>query len=262
MNVSGSATLNVGGATGIDMGHFGGYSGLTGILTLGGGTVTTPIVQHSSASSGTYLLNFNGGMLRANAANTTFINNLTGAYVYGGGGTIDNGGNAITIGQALLAPSGSGIFTSGLSVAGSGYIDTPIVAITGGGGSGATAVATINYATGALTGVSITNPGTGYTTAPAFSLIGGGGTATLSGAVSLLANTSGGLTFQGSGTTTLMLATVMPVRPRSAPARWRSAGQAYWAAAIIRGHRPTAAPWSSTPAATRRSAARSPAPAA
>ena len=94
------------------------------------------------------------------------MNGLNSAYVDSSGGTINNGGYAITVPQALLAPSGSGVSsTSGLTFGGanSGYIDAPVVVITGGAGSGATAVATVSG--GQVTGIQITNPGNGYTSA-------------------------------------------------------------------------------------------------
>ena len=60
-----------------------------------------------------------------------------------------------------------------VTAGGSGFT-SPTVAITGGGGSGATAAATVTA--GVVTAIVITNPGTGYTTAPAVSITGGGGT--------------------------------------------------------------------------------------
>jgi hypothetical protein len=56
---------------------------------------------------------------------------------------------------------------------GSGYTSAPTVNIAGGGGTGATATATI--ADGAVTGFTITNTGSGYTSVPAVSITGGGG---------------------------------------------------------------------------------------
>jgi len=60
--------------------------------------------------------------------------------------------------------------------AGSGYTSAPTVAITSGGGTGATAVAVINSA-GLVVAVIITNPGSGYTTDPTVGFSGGGGSA-------------------------------------------------------------------------------------
>lgn len=61
---------------------------------------------------------------------------------------------------------------------GTGYTTAPTVAITGGGGTGATATATVSA--GVITGVTITNPGSGYTGTPtvAFTGAGTGGAAT------------------------------------------------------------------------------------
>ena len=212
VNISGSASVTA--VTNVQFGGNGSNSGDNGILNLNGGTLATKQVLNggNTNAGSTWLLNFNGGTLRAysgaSAAFMTIAGNSS-AYVYSGGGTIDNNGQAITIGQSLLAPSGSGVSTntSGLSFGGanSGYIDTPVVLVTGGSGSGATAVATVTG--GQVTGIQITNPGTGYIGSPTFTLYGGGGSATVNGTVPLAANGappgSGGLTFVGTGTTTL-----------------------------------------------------------
>ena len=57
---------------------------------------------------------------------------------------------------------------------GSGYTSAPTVSLTGGGGTGATATATV--VGGKVTKVTVTNPGTGYTSAPTVAFTGGGGT--------------------------------------------------------------------------------------
>jgi uncharacterized protein len=57
---------------------------------------------------------------------------------------------------------------------GSGYTSAPTVSLTNGGGTGATAVATVS--SGVVTKVTVTNPGTGYTSAPTVVFSGGGGT--------------------------------------------------------------------------------------
>lgn len=56
---------------------------------------------------------------------------------------------------------------------GSGYTTTPTVVFTGGGGSGATAIAVVQNQ--AVIGVQVTASGTGYTSAPTISFTGGGG---------------------------------------------------------------------------------------
>src|SRR6202042_762679 len=131
------------------------------------------------------------------ASNTVFMGGLTGAFVYQGGANIDTNGNNITISQALLAPSGSGVNSVSLTSKGTGYKDTPLITFTGGtlaaGGAPATGVAVLNYSTGQVTGVQITNPGN-YTSAPTgLQFIGGGGTAPSVGTITTAANVSGGL---------------------------------------------------------------------
>lgn len=81
-----------------------------------------------------------------------------------------------------------------LTNVGAGYVTPPIVTATGGHGTGATFVATINN--GVVTNVAITNPGTGYLAGDSVALVFTGGTASGSGAsvsasVSLHAGGSG-----------------------------------------------------------------------
>jgi fibronectin-binding autotransporter adhesin len=225
LNVSGSGNLVVGGLlnapiTGVTNNglYVGGNTGSgagSGVANLGtGGTITTSrVAKGNSGTSG--IFNFHGGTLKAGSGivnSTAFIgassgtSNLTGVYVYNEGGTIDNNSQSITITQGLLAPTGSGasaISTTGLTT--TGYTTAPLVSITGGGGTGMTANATID-GSGNLTGFTITNPGTGYTSAPTVTLIGGGLAANSSSttAVTVSTNsTAGGIIFDGSGTTTL-----------------------------------------------------------
>ena len=198
LSIAGSAVLNFAATnTGLQLGR--GAAG-TGIANLLGGNVVTPAV---TKGAGTGTLNFNGGTLTANAASGAFITGLTNAYIHAGGGTIANGGNAITIVQPLLAPTGNGVALGSLSPSGTGYIAAPVVQITG-DGTGATAVAEVD-ASGTLTAITITNPGTGYTTPPTFTLVGGGigNTGSIGGTASLVPNTSGALTFTGTATTIL-----------------------------------------------------------
>ena len=75
-----------------------------GVVNLGGGKLITRIVQSPGfvAVGGSGILNLNGGVLQANANNTTFMVNITAANVLAGGALIDTDTNAITIGQPLL----------------------------------------------------------------------------------------------------------------------------------------------------------------
>ena len=198
LNVSGSATVNLTGGP-LQFGLSGNTT--VGTVNLLGGALTANYV--GIAGTSTSRLNFNGGTLQAGAASTTFMQGLTAATIYSGGALIDDGGNAITVAQPLLAPAGNGVSSVPVISGGVGYLDTPIVTITGGGGVGATAVANIS-SSGAVTNITITSPGTGYTAAPTVTLFGGGytGAATL-GTATIAANVSGGLTKQNTGTLTL-----------------------------------------------------------
>ncbi|HEX9048852.1 MAG TPA: autotransporter-associated beta strand repeat-containing protein, partial [Verrucomicrobiae bacterium] len=195
LNLSGSATFRHANS-GLEVGK---NSGATGYVNLLGGAATVKSVFNGS---GTGNLNFNGGTLKPSAANATFLQGLSAAYVYAGGGTIDNNGYAITIGQALAAPANLGVSSITVSSGGAGYIDQPVVVISGGTGGGATAVA--NVSGGVVTGFTITSPGV-YTVAPTtVTLYGGGASTAASGfTINTAANVSGGLAFKGSGTTTL-----------------------------------------------------------
>ncbi|MBP1693862.1 MAG: hypothetical protein H6Q37_1745, partial [Chloroflexi bacterium] len=95
------------------------------------------------------------------------------------------------------------------------------VDLTGGGGTGATAAATVDPQTGALTAITVINPGSGYTSAPTVNITGLGinaaATAVVdnSGVVTAITVNAGGLgytaptvTITGGGATTAATATV------------------------------------------------------
>jgi fibronectin-binding autotransporter adhesin len=212
LNLSGNATITIP-ADSVTIANGmtnGGNRALSGVLNLNGGTLTTnSIIADTGSGASTALLNFNGGTLTANIDTANFITNATtagagtfSAVVYSGGATINDGGHTITIAQPLLAPTGGGVTNTGLTVSGTGFIDTPIVQVSG-DGTGATAVAVID-ANGNLTGINITNPGQNYTSA-SFSVIGGGvnSTSSIGGTAAIVANVSGGLTKNGAGNVTL-----------------------------------------------------------
>jgi autotransporter-associated beta strand protein len=197
LNVSGSAVVNLTGGT-LQFGLSGNTT--VGTVNLLGGTVTANSV--GVAGTSTSRLNFNGGTLGAATSSATFLQGLTAATIYGGGAVIDDGGNAITIAQPLLAPAGNGISSIPVATGGAGYLDTPVVTISGGGGAGASAVA--NVSGGAVISISILSPGTGYTSAPTVTLFGGGySSAATLGTIAIAPNTGGGLTKQNSGILTL-----------------------------------------------------------
>lgn len=179
-----------------------GGTGTTGIVNLNGGIIR-PNVILTPNGSGTSIFNFNGGTLQANVGSANFMGGLTQANIYSGGAVIDSNGWSVTISQNLQPATGSGVGSIPVSGGGSGYLGIPVVKITGGGGTGATAVATISG--GAVTGIQITSPGTGYTSAPTVSLVGGGPTSAATvGTATLATNAAdGGLSKTGFGTVTL-----------------------------------------------------------
>ena len=80
-----------------------------------GGTVETQYVRsakNGSAGPLSSILNFNGGVLKATASNTTFVSNTAGSTVFllnvlEGGAIIDTAGNNDTITEPLLHASGA-----------------------------------------------------------------------------------------------------------------------------------------------------------
>ena len=197
---NGSATVNAGIRP-----FYIGASGGTAILNLNGGVLNT---AGFTVGGGTNVINFNGGTLQANSNTTTFFTaSLKNATLYSGGGTIDTNGQNITFNQMLQGAGGkTGVNSIPLASGGSGYIGAPVVSITGGGGNGATAIATLN-ASGQVSGITITSAGTGYTSAPTITLVGGGGTGASLGSITTGTNAAdGGLTLVNStGTGTLIL---------------------------------------------------------
>jgi autotransporter-associated beta strand protein len=191
---------------GVQMATTGSITASSILNLLTGGMLTTCQVAAANGGSTTSLVNFNGGTLQAASINTgsSFLNsaNITAVTVYANGGTIDNNGTAITIGNNLVAASGTGVASIATS-GGSGYIGAPFVQISGGGGTGATAYAVMN--SGSISQIVVTSPGTGYTSAPTVTLTGGGAAqaATVSGVSLNGGNSSGGMVFQGAGATTL-----------------------------------------------------------
>ncbi|HKS22733.1 MAG TPA: C25 family cysteine peptidase [Thermoanaerobaculia bacterium] len=80
-----------------------------------------------------------------------------------------------------------------LTNGGAGYTSAPLVTISGGGGTGAQATASVSG--GQVVAVTITNGGTGYTSTPTVSFGGPGTGATATAQTSSVTNTSGTLTF-------------------------------------------------------------------
>ncbi len=174
-----------------------GNQGNSTINLLSGGTLTTGNIVKNA--NGTSILNFNGGTLKVGTTGTTVAAGIT-AYAYSNVNIDMNGVAAYTVASPILAPAASGVSDIAITDGGLGYVGAPAVLISGGSGTGATAIAQISG--GAVSSIVITNPGTGYQPGDAltYTLLGGGATtpATL-GTASFVTNTSGGLTKLNGG---------------------------------------------------------------
>ena len=196
LNVNSGGTVNsTGNSNGIQI-NAGGGNGIVNLAT--GGLINTQAISSGGAAGGSSTFNFHGGTLRASANNSSFFGGVGNAFIYSEGAVVDSGTNSVTAAQNFSAPTGNGVTSIALSGNGSGYKGTPVIQITGGGGTGATAVPVLGV-NGTITSIRITNPGVGYTSAPTVSVLGGGGTGVGFGAVALTPNTGGGLTKIGSG---------------------------------------------------------------
>ena len=194
-------------------------SGSATLRTNAGGIISGA----GTGSSGNLVLaNFNGGTIITNAASSSLINILStgantatsGAYIYGGGLTVDTNGLNSTINGALRAPTAEGVSSIAVATEGSGYLSAPMIKISGGSGVGATAIANMvddgsGNGTFKIGSITITSPGTGYLNADTLTLAFADNaslytTQATFGAVAFNGgNTSGVLTKAGAGTLTL-----------------------------------------------------------
>lgn len=131
----------------------------------------------------------------ANAA-ATMANLLGSASAYTGYHLFRRSFQELGVVPKLLVGSGftgsrptDGLVSINLTNQGTGYTSAPTVAITGGGGVGASAEAIINSTTGKVTEVVLRTPGANFTSAPTVTITGGGGTgATATATVGTVAN--------------------------------------------------------------------------
>jgi len=100
--------------------------------------------------------------LAVTAGGTGYTTAMRIGHIGGTGGVLQVNFGLAAIGTTITPSNG-----------GTGYTTAPTVTIAGGGGTGATATATV--AGGVVTLVTITNPGTGYTTRPVILFSGGAG---------------------------------------------------------------------------------------
>jgi hypothetical protein len=87
----------------------------------------------------------------------------------------DKGWFSVVIGNRFPSPGAGAVISLTLNEGGLNYTSAPDVTLSGGGGTGAAAVALIND-DGVVSGFRLTAGGSGYTSAPTVTLTGGGGT--------------------------------------------------------------------------------------
>jgi len=149
-----------------------------GVASLNLGTITQiPVVTAGSGYTTAPIVTISGGgptVTKNATATATILNGFVTAITItnpGAGYTVAPTVNIQAPGQALAGSVGisSGrIISIPVSASGSGYKTAPIVSISGGGGTGAVAVA--NMVNGAVTSITITNGGSGYISKPTISI--------------------------------------------------------------------------------------------
>lgn len=256
-----SAILTVGGSANVSTAWLltGNYqvSSPTSIVNLNGGRFTTGYIQKgsgtgpsvSNANAQTYI-NFNGGELALTADGAVVRKSGTAPdprlTVYEGGAVIDANTHSLTLDYPLASASGMGVAAISVSNPGAGYIAPPFVLISGGGGTGAVAVAEIDAVPGKVSGFRILCPGSGYTSAPTVTLGGGGFITPASGAASVIGPVAvtGGLSLKGPGTLTLTAANTYrgPTVVTNATLALSSAGSITQTSALILENASFAAP--------------------
>jgi len=125
------------------------------------------------------------GTTAAAAAQTALVTELERNAMTVSGGTVST--NTIQYAATYAAGDGTGAITEAgifdtvgskvddiaVSAGGTGYTSAPTVTFTSGGGTGATATATVSG--GVVTAVTVTGVGSGYTSAPTIGFTGGAG---------------------------------------------------------------------------------------
>jgi FtsP/CotA-like multicopper oxidase with cupredoxin domain len=149
----------------------------------------------------------------ANCTIATATATVTGGQVTGV--TLTNPGSGYTEAPSVNIVAAYAVGTIGLTNAGAGYATAPAVTISGGGGSGATAVAAVSG--GKLTGLTVTNPGSGFTGQPTITIaapavIAASGSAVMSGSTVADVLMASGGTYAVGTVPTVTFAAPPPVR--------------------------------------------------
>jgi hypothetical protein len=130
------------------------------------------------------------------AGGLTRVSVTSGGSGYTSVPTVSISGGGGSGATAVALVAGLQVISLTITAGGSGYTSTPTVIITGGGGSGATAIAVLSTAT--VSSLSLTAGGSGYISVPTVALTGGGGTGATA-SVSLTATSLSTITLTNSG---------------------------------------------------------------
>ena len=162
------------------------------------------------------------GHINVTTGNITSVTMTAAGTGYITAPTVTVGNSDLGTGNTLTAVIGKAVVSVGSITGGSGFSAAPVIGFTGGGGSAATATATMSTLTDVLS-ITITNPGNGYVTTPNIVFASGPGsgaaaTGTASSANTVTINiTSGGIGYTsaptvtgsgGSGTASALVATL------------------------------------------------------
>ena len=132
------------------------------------GTDTNPIATHPVLVTDTTLVTELERNAMTVSGGTVSTNTIQYAATYAAG----DGTGAITE-AGIFDTIGSKVDDIAVSAGGTGYTSAPTVTFTSGGGTGATATATVSG--GVVTAVTVTGVGSGYTSAPTIGFTGGAG---------------------------------------------------------------------------------------
>jgi autotransporter-associated beta strand protein len=169
-------------------------------VNLNGGVLEANQIYRAVRTGSQVTVGFNGGTFRARTAGALFGTGTAApdsVSLYAGGAIFDTTNLDVSVSVPLLAPTGSGVSSIPITPR-TGFIGPPFVTITGGGGTGATAIAQFDSSNGTVSSVLVTCPGFGYTSDPVATFSGGGTNFITAVTCTRAANTSGGLTKLGS----------------------------------------------------------------
>lgn len=199
LTVAGNASFSMNGGT---MGSEASSKGKAVINLNERGVLHTTGITKAPSAQNTATVNFDGGTFASKSSGDMDVFASVDAVLYGGGAKLASSSGRIMLRETarVRGAQGNGVSELALTAGGSGYAAPPRVVLSGGGGSNATAVAFIDYGSGAVTGVVITCRGEGYASAPTVAFTDGGGSGAVASAA-IAANVAGPLAFRGSSDT-------------------------------------------------------------